>query len=76
MEKGVLLILGLDGVNVHLCAGGVEGGEESSLICMIAVEVPGKLVKYYCLGRVLPHFVYKHWAGCLRGKEVTALSQP
>lgn len=76
-EKGVLLVLGLDGVNVHLCAGGRGGGgEEPSLICMIAVAVPVKLVKYYCLRRVLPDFVYKHWAGCLQGKEVTALSEP
>lgn len=59
-----------------VCWGVGRGGEEPSLICMIAVAVPVKLVKYYCLGRVLPDFVYKHWAGCLQGKEVTALSEP
>lgn len=50
--------------------------KESSLICIRAVEVPVKLVKCYCLGRVPSDFVYKHWAGCLEGKEVTALSEP
>lgn len=61
---------------ICVLGGSGGGGEESSLICMIAVEVPVKLVMYYCLGRVLPDFVYKHWAGCLQGKEVTAPSEP
>lgn len=76
-EKGV--ILGLGGVSVSVCWGwgqGCSGDKESSLICIRAVEVLVKLVKCYCLGRVLPDFVYKHWAGCLEGKEVTALSEP
>lgn len=56
--------------------GGDTGDEESSLICIRAVEVLVKLVKCYCLGRDLLYFVYKHWAGCLDGKEVTAVSEP
>lgn len=56
--------------------GVVVSDKESSLICIRAVDVLVKLVKCYCLGRVPPDFVYKHWAGCLEGKKVTALSEP
>ena len=80
-EKGVLVILGLGALSVNTSAEGgwgcvVVSDKESSLICIRAVEVPVKLVKCYCLGRVPSDFVYKHWAGCLEGKEVTALSEP
>jgi len=51
-------------------------GQEFSFICIRAIEVLVKLVKCYCLGTDLSDFVYKHWAGCLEGKEVTALSEP
>lgn len=71
------MILGLGVVAVFMCAGGGEHGDkEPSLICIRAVEVLVKLVKCYCLGRVLPDFVYKHWADCPEEKEVTALSEP
>jgi len=53
-----------------------SGGQEFSFICIRAIEVLVKLVKCYCLGTDLSDFVYKHWAGCLEGKEVTALSEP
>ena len=56
--------------------GGGSGGQEFSSICIRAIEVLVKLVKCYCLGTDLSDFVYKHWAGCLEGKEVTALSEP
>ena len=56
--------------------GGDTGDEESSLICIRDVEVLVKLEKCYCLGRDPLDFVYKHWAGCLDGKEVTAVSEP
>lgn len=74
-EKGVFVTL--DGVSVQVCGmGGGSGGQEFSSICIRAIEVLVKLVKCYCLGTDLSDFVYKHWAGCLEGKEVTALSEP
>lgn len=72
-EAGVLVILGLGGVSVYV--GEQDGDEGVLIICIRAVKVLVKLVNCYCLGRVLPDFVYKHWTGCLEGKEVTALSE-
>lgn len=72
LRRVLLWILGLAGENVCVCVlgvgmGGGSGAQESPLICIRAAE---------SLRTVLLDFVYKHWAGCLEGKEVKALSEP